>query len=137
MRRTHLSPPIERASPNDVVTLATDRGPAPMNIGAVLIIDAASDLDFSTVTSILEGRLSRVRRLRQRLLKMPFGCGRPIWVDQPDFDLGRHLSQTVLPSSPGASVDPDEASDERVLEIAADLVCTPCPVTSRCGPPAG
>src|SRR6478735_9380578 len=77
MRRTHLSPPIERASPNDVVTLATDRGPAPMNIGAVLIIDEASDLDFSTVRSIFEGRLSRVGRLRQRLLKMPFGCGRP------------------------------------------------------------
>ena len=54
MRRTHLSPPIERASPNDVVTLATDRGPAPMNIGAVLIIDGASDLDFSTVRSILK-----------------------------------------------------------------------------------
>ena len=58
---------------------------------------------------------------------MPFGCGRPIWVDQPDFDLGRHLSQTVLPSSPGAAVDPDEASDERVLQIAVDLVCTPLP----------
>jgi diacylglycerol O-acyltransferase / wax synthase len=127
MRRTHASSPIERASPNDVVTLATDRGPAPMNIGAILIIDAASDLDFSTVRSILEGRLSRVPRLRQRLLKMPFGCGRPIWVDQADFDLGRHLSQTVLPSSPGASVDPDEASDQLVLEIAADLVCTPLP----------
>jgi hypothetical protein len=108
-----------------------------MNIGAVLIIDGGSALDFSTVRSIFEGRLSRVRRLRQRLLKMPFGCGRPIWVDQSDFDLGRHLSQTVLPSSPGASMDPDEASDERVLEIAADLVCTPFPVTSRCGQPAG
>ena len=127
MRRTHLSPPIERASPNDVVTLATDRGPAPMNIGAVLIIDGGL-----ISTSRPSGRFSkavfqRVRRLRQRLLKMPFGCGRPIWVDQPDFDLGRHLSQTVLPSSPGASMDPDEASDERVLEIAADLVCTPLP----------
>src|SRR5688500_10767502 len=75
MRRTHASSPIERASPSDVVTLATDRGPAPMNIGAVLIIDAASDLDFSTVRSILEGRLPRVRRLRQRLLKMPFMGG--------------------------------------------------------------
>ena len=42
--------PIERASPNDVVTLATDRGPAPMNIAAVLFVDSASDLDFATVT---------------------------------------------------------------------------------------
>jgi diacylglycerol O-acyltransferase len=125
MRRTHLSSLIERASPNDVVTLATDRGPAPMNIGAVLIIDATADLDFSTVRSILEARLPRVRRLRQRLVKMPLGCGRPIWVDQPDFALGRHLSQTVLPASPAAPEDLGDASDERVLKVAADLVCTP------------
>jgi diacylglycerol O-acyltransferase / wax synthase len=125
MRRTHLSSLIERASPNDVVTLATDRGPAPMNIGAVLIVDAASDLDFSTVRSTLEARLPRVRRLRQRLVKLPLGCGRPIWVDQPDFDLGHHLSQTVLPPSPDASQNPDEASDDQVLKAAADLVCTP------------
>ena len=49
-----LRSPIERASPNDVVTLATDRGPAPMNIGAVLIVDDAADLDFATVASVLE-----------------------------------------------------------------------------------
>ena len=85
--------PIERASANDVVTLATDRGPAPMNIGAVLIVDDAVDLDFATVTSVLESRLPRVRRLRQRLIKTPPGCGRPIWVDDPGFDLSRHLSQ--------------------------------------------
>jgi diacylglycerol O-acyltransferase len=125
--RTDLSSPIERASPNDVVTLATDHGPAPMNIGAVLIIDEASDLPFSTVRSVLEGRLPRVRRLRQRLLRMPPGCGRPIWVDDADFDLGRHLSETVLRVSPGTSEDSKEESNERVLKIAADLVCTRLP----------
>ena len=119
-----LRSPIERASANDVVTLATDRGPAPMNIGAVLIVDDAADLDFSTVASILEGRLPRVRRLRQRLMKTPPGCGRPIWVDDPGFDLSKHLSQSALPAASAPAVDPDKRSDEQVLEIAATMVCT-------------
>ena len=117
--------PIERASANDVVTLATDRGPAPMNIGAVLIVDHGADADFATVTSVLASRLPRVRRLRQRLIRTPTGCGRPVWVDDPGFDLGRHLSQTVLPLASAPDVDPDRASDEQVLEIAATMVCTP------------
>ena len=120
-----LRSPIERASPNDVVTLATDRGPAPMNIGAVLIVDEASDLDFATVASVLESRLPRVRRLRQRLIKTPPGCGRPIWVDDPRFDLNTHLSQSVLQVASARAVDPDKPSDDQVLEIAAALVCSP------------
>ena len=132
-----MSSPIERASPNDVVTLATDHGPAPMNIGAVLIIEEGSDLAFSTVRSVLEGRLPRVRRLRQRLVRMPPGCGRPIWVDDAGFDLGRHLAETVLPVLPGTLEDSGKAGHERVLKIAADLVCTPLPRHQRSGRPVG
>ena len=126
-RVRQLRSPIERASPNDVVTLATDRGPAPMNIGAVLIVDEAADLDFSTVTSVLDSRLARVRRLRQRLIKTPPGCGRPVWVDDPGFALSRHLSETVLPAASPADVDSDKLGDEQVLEIAATMVCARLP----------
>ena len=114
----------ERASPNDVVTLATDRGPAPMNIGAILIVDDAADLDFSTVTSILKGRLPRVRRLRQRLTWTPPGCGRPIWVDDPGFDLSKPPVRSALPAASACAADPGRLTDERVLEIAATMVCT-------------
>jgi len=120
-----LRSPIDRASSNDMVTLATDRGPAPMNIGAILIVDAASDLDFATVRSTLARRLPRVRRLRQRLLKTPLACGRPLWVDSPDFDLDRHLSQTELPVPMAPAAGSGTVGDEQVLQIAADLVCTP------------
>jgi diacylglycerol O-acyltransferase len=118
---------IERSSPNDVVTLATDRGPAPMNIAAVLIVEAAADLDFVTITSVLENRLPRVRRLRQRLVKAPLGCGRPIWVDDPGFDLRSHLSRAELPGRPDPAVDPGEVDDVQVLKIAAAMVCTRLP----------
>ena len=58
-------------------------------------------------------------------MKTPPGCGRPIWVDDPGFDLSEHLSQTALPAASAPDVDPDQVSDEQVLEIAATMVCTP------------
>src|SRR5689334_23239475 len=96
-----------------------------MNIGAVLILDDPADLDFTRVTSVLASRLSRIPRLRQRLVKTPPGCGRPIWVDHPGFDLNKHLSRTELPASSQPVAGPGTVSDEQVLEIAARMVCTP------------
>jgi hypothetical protein len=36
-----------------MTTLATDHGPVPMNIGAVLVLEDGGRLDFSTVRSVL------------------------------------------------------------------------------------
>ena len=34
------------------------------------------------------GHRSGLPRLRQRQVDAPFGCGRPVWVDDPSFDIG-------------------------------------------------
>jgi diacylglycerol O-acyltransferase / wax synthase len=107
-------PPIDRASPNDLTTLATDRGPVPMNIGAALILDPADDIDFAAVRAVLARRVPAIRRLRQRLMRAPVGCGRPYWVDDPGFDLGRHLAEVRL-------VAPGET--DQLLHQLSLLVC--------------
>ena len=83
---------IDRASSNDLVTLATDRGQVPLNLGAVLIIERGSELDAAGVRVAVEQRLPNVPRMRRRLLRAPLGCGRAVWVDDVDFRLDRHLS---------------------------------------------
>ena len=104
--------PIERVSANDATILATDRGRAPMNLGAVVVVERGADLEFDHVANVLGRRLTRVRRLRQRLVDTPLGCGRPIWVDAADFHLDRHL----LTASP--------AGRNSTLDVAAELLCT-------------
>ncbi len=47
--------------------------------------------------SYLAGRLPRVPRYRQKLRTVPFRLGRPVWVDDPHFDLGYHVRRTALP----------------------------------------
>lgn len=127
MMGPRVAPRIERVSANDRTTLATDHGPAPMNIGAVLIVEKGGILDFSTVRSLLRSRLARVRRMRQRLLPTPFGCGGPLWVDDPRFDLDRHLRCTALPEATGTADGQAPLADDRLLRVAADLACTPLP----------
>ena len=75
---------IERASRGDLTTLATDHGPVPMNIAAALVIDGGSELGLPAVRHLLEQRLPRVPRLRQRIVHAPLGHGRPVWVDDAD-----------------------------------------------------
>jgi diacylglycerol O-acyltransferase len=124
VNRPHVRSRIERVSTNDMTTLATDHGPVPMNIGAVLVVQDGGALEFSAVRAILESRLPRVPRMRQRLVSTPFGCGRPLWVDDPSFDLDHHLAEIALPEASGATPRHCADCDDRLLQAAADLVCT-------------
>ena len=104
---------IERLTPDDVVALATDVGPAPMHVGAVLVLDGPVDRD--RLTARLVERLPAVPRLRQRLEPTPVLAGRPVWVDDDRFDVADHL---VVASQ--------RASDHRaLLDIAATSICRP------------
>jgi WS/DGAT/MGAT family acyltransferase len=49
----------------------------------------------------IESRLHLVPRYRQRLAFVPFGQGRPVWVDDPHFNAAYHVRHTALPSPGG------------------------------------
>ncbi|HQR28436.1 MAG TPA: wax ester/triacylglycerol synthase family O-acyltransferase, partial [Nocardioides sp.] len=97
---------VDRAAPADVVNLAVDHGSVPMQIAALLTFDPADRPPAAALEAALGARLARVPRLRRRLEATPFGCGRPVWVDDPGFALGRHLDVRTLPTAeedPGAT----------------------------------
>jgi WS/DGAT/MGAT family acyltransferase len=108
--------PIERISSNDLTVLATDRGPAPMHIAAVLEFGPGAAPTFGEVAAALQERISGVPRLRRRLLAPPPGCGRPVWIDDPEFTLSRHLAEAH-----------PLAADERLLDAAARIACQRLP----------
>lgn len=111
-------PTISRATPEDLVLLASDVGPAPMQVGAVLRLDGV--LDASGVEDEINRRIVAIPRLRQRFEAVPIGCGRPIWVDDPSFALEDHLRFVDL----GGTGDEAE-----MLAVAAEVVETPLPAT--------
>ena len=107
---------IERASSADMMELASDIGPAPRQVGALLRFGPGTALGVDDVRRSIADRIGGIRRLRQQLVPTPWGCGRPVWVDDQDFDIAHHV-ETVVSRSPG--------DDTELLGTAAELVTRP------------
>jgi diacylglycerol O-acyltransferase len=109
---------IERASPSDRAFLAMDTGQAPEQFGVVLMLKAGAAFELAYARQLIAERIPAVPRLRQRLMRVPLGCGGPIWVDDPGFDIRHHVRAVRCPE-PG-----DEAA---VLSTALSVVMTSLP----------
>jgi len=69
-----------------------------MNIGGVSVLEGPAP-HFADLQRVVLGRLDCSPRYRQRLMRLPVGLGRPIWVDDEEFDLDNHFSEVDLGSS--------------------------------------
>lgn len=108
--------PIRRTSPNDLMALAAESAAAPMQVAVILVLDRT--VEPAAVRGALADRITAVPRLRQLLQRAPFGCGRPIWVDDAGFTIDRHVVDRPCPP-PG-----DEAA---LLAVAAAAATHPLP----------
>ena len=110
--------PTQRVTADDLMSLATERGSTPMQVGAVLMLGAREGHDPGTAMDAMADRVMAVPRLRQRLMKVPRGCGRPVWVDDGDFAVANHFSVIPCPAPGGEAA---------VLGFAAEMLVTRLP----------
>ncbi len=52
---------------------------------------------FTELRDHVEARLGRAPRYRQKLAEVPLGVSEPVWVDDPDFDVMRHVRHAASP----------------------------------------
>ncbi|MPZ95643.1 MAG: wax ester/triacylglycerol synthase family O-acyltransferase [Propionibacteriales bacterium] len=90
------------------------------HVGSLLLLDPSTapggDLTLDALRDVLEPRLHLAAPLRQRLVMVPLGLGRPYWADDPDFDLEFHLRDIALPG---------EGTEEQLGEQVARLHARP------------
>jgi WS/DGAT/MGAT family acyltransferase len=88
---------LRRLSGLDASFLALD---GPSSSGHICLV-ATLDRPVSPadLRATLVARLPSLPVLRQRLVPIPFGLDRPYWALDPDFDLDRHLSETIVEPS--------------------------------------
>nr|WP_281362267.1 wax ester/triacylglycerol synthase domain-containing protein [Cellulomonas humilata] len=98
--------------------MATDVGPVPMNVGAVLVLAGATGTGPEHVEAALAERIGAIPRLGQRLVTPPWGLGRPYWVDDPAFELAAHVSRVRCPGA---------GDDAAMLQVAVGAVTRPLP----------
>src|SRR3954449_730165 len=87
---------MEWMSPMDASFLHIEGPMNPMHIGGVSIFEGPAP-PFERLEQMVEGRLGLVPRYRQKVRFVPLGLGRPVWVDDPHFNLNYHLRHTALP----------------------------------------
>lgn len=99
--------PYDRLSPQDSVFLHIEDDHQPLHVGTLAyferqpFLDADGRFDLARVRRRIESRLHLVPRFRKHIMNVPFDQGRPIWVDDADFDLADHVRLTASPS-PGS-----------------------------------
>ena len=94
--QTHL----DRLSSVDASFLSNETSNSHMHVGAVLIFEGPPP-HYDDLLDHVRSRLEQVPRFRQKLVFPPLEAGRPLWADDPAFNLTYHLRHTALPS-PGS-----------------------------------
>jgi WS/DGAT/MGAT family acyltransferase len=90
----------DRLSGLDASFLHLECDVAHMHVGSCLVFDGAPPAHDELLDAV-QRRLHLVPRYRQRLAFVPFDQGRPVWVDDPHFNVGYHIRSTALPG-PGS-----------------------------------
>lgn len=106
---------VDRLSPQDLTYLHIEDASTPLHVGAVSVFQpgrGAAPLDRVTLRRLIAARLGRLPRYRQKIRRVPADLARPVWVDDPDFDIDHHVRAITLPR-PGTT--------EQLWELVARL----------------
>ncbi|MCU1351285.1 MAG: acyltransferase, partial [Acidimicrobiales bacterium] len=110
---------MERLSGLDATFLYLETPSSHMHVAMTMVIDPATmpgGYSFDKVRDFIHGRLHLVPPFRRRLLSVPFNLAHPLWVDDPDFDIDRHVRRVGAPAPGGR---------RELAELAGQIASTP------------
>jgi WS/DGAT/MGAT family acyltransferase len=112
----------ERLGAIDESYLVAESPATPLHVASLGVFepgqmcDSDGTLRLDRIRNRISAGLDLLPRMRQRVAEVPFGVHRPVWVDDVDFDIARHVDAVRL-ASPG-----DEAA---LLRLTEDLIMQP------------
>jgi diacylglycerol O-acyltransferase / wax synthase len=90
----------DRLSPVDASFLHIEDHVSHMHVASVAIFEGPPPA-FGDVLAMVDAKLDLVPRYRQKVRFVPFELGRPVWVDDPHFNIEYHVRHTALPTPGG------------------------------------
>lgn len=91
---------MERLSVLDAEFLHLEDERQPMHIAGLCIFEGPAPTQ-DEVRRLFLAKLAWIPRYRRRIRFLPLELGRPVWVDDPHFDLDYHVRRTALPAPGG------------------------------------
>ncbi|MFI6040696.1 wax ester/triacylglycerol synthase family O-acyltransferase [Nocardia sp. NPDC051321] len=115
---------ITRLTPQDASFYRLESSSNPIHIGSLAILRNTERgsgpvepvLDYDRLVDLVDARLSLVPRYRRKVREIPLALGRPVWVEDSQFDITYHIRRSALPG-PG--------TDEQLHELVARLASRP------------
>ena len=114
---------MEQLAGLDSAFLAFERPSEHLTMGAVLVLEPRAGSEeispagrFAEISELVSSRVHLVPRFRQRVYGLSHGIEHPVWVDDPDFSIERHLRRAAVPE-PGGRREIDA--------VVADLMALP------------
>ena len=110
---------MRRLSGMDTAFLYLETPTAHMHVQAVMLLDPSTvpgGYSYEKIKAHLAARLPSLPEFRRRIGSVPFDLHRPVWFDDPDFDLDYHLHHIAVPP-PG--------STEQLADIVGDIAGRP------------
>jgi diacylglycerol O-acyltransferase len=101
-------------SPLDEAFLRLESRDAPLHIAAAAVFSGPAP-SYAEVLGVMGSKLAMLPRYRQRVREVPLWLGRPVWTDDPAFELTRHVRQFALPR-PG--------TEQQLRALCARLLAT-------------
>jgi diacylglycerol O-acyltransferase len=88
---------LDRLTPVDASFLHQESGVSHMHIGGLTIIEGPPP-SMEEFLEQIRRRLHLVPRYRHKLAHTAIDSGRPVWIDDPSFNLDYHVRHTALPA---------------------------------------
>jgi diacylglycerol O-acyltransferase / wax synthase len=103
---------VDRMSALDAGFFYAESENTPMHVGSVAVFEGPAPT-YGDVVRLILSKLPKVPRYRQRVRPVPMQLGRPVWVDDPHFQILYHVRHTAVPR-PG--------SDEQLRNLAGRVL---------------
>jgi diacylglycerol O-acyltransferase / wax synthase len=94
---------MDRMNPLDAEFLYLEDGTAHMHIASCAVFEGPAPA-YDELVRLFASKLPLVPRYRQRVRFVPLDLGRPVWEDDPHFNLDYHVRHSALPP-PGGKAD--------------------------------
>jgi len=91
---------LDRLTPIDASFLHQEGPTSHMHVGGLTIVEGPAP-SIEEFLEQIRRRLHLVPRYRHKLAHTALDSGRPVWVDDPNFNLEYHVRHTALPSPGG------------------------------------
>lgn len=106
---------MDRLSPLDAEFLHLEDDVSHLHIAGLSVFEGPAP-EPDDLAELVRAKLHLIPRYRQRVRSVPLELGRPIWVDDTEFDLADHIGEVPLPAP---------ADDAALSTLMAELMSRP------------